>query len=125
MGTKATMVVVYHSLAESSAATLIPGPSTIGPVLEHSTCLFVCSASPEAEWAQCWSHSVILRPWSYYSVVLGRLLGWQHPLSIGHQFFKKNVNNSNPFQLTEARCARALDLVAEVWGVLEGIVRLD
>lgn len=45
------------------------------------------------------------------------------PISIGHQFLGEN--DSSLFQLTEAGWARTLDLVAEVWGILEGIVRLD
>lgn len=41
-------------------------------------------------------------------------------MSTGHQFLMEKVNDS--FQLTEAGWARALDLVAEVCGVLEGRV---
>lgn len=35
------------------------------------------------------------------------------------------MNGSSPFQLTEAGWAKALDLVAEIWGVWEGMVRLE
>lgn len=44
-------------------------------------------------------------------------------ISIGHQFLREN--DSSPFQLTEAGWAWTLDLVAEVWGILKGKVRLN
>lgn len=48
------------------------------------------------------------------------------PISVvGHQFLRENVHDSSPFLLPTVGWARALDLVAEVWGVLEEIVRPD
>lgn len=102
---------MFPSLAESPAATRISG--------SEAFCLPICllPASPEAEQAQLWIYSAVLK--------LCRQTPWMAALiSMGHQFLMEKVNDSSPFQLTEAGWARALDLV-EVCGVLEGRVRLD